>query len=352
MRYININDAKQTFILEEDIFDKNGLLLVSKGSALTEDIIQKIKTADFNIVAVSEASGSEEAVSKEEAPQESEAMSADDKSFMVNILKVTVTNIKLLGKDYFSPVKPLALECVNEIAQYEEAVSLLYKLSKIDAYTINHSIRVGLLSALISHWEESPKERIKKSFLAGLFSQVGKLGVPKSLILKTDPLSEDELKVIKSYTLYSDEFLKDLPFIDDEISAAILQSTEKLNGSGYPMGLRGTQISYLAQIVGVSNIFDAAINNKSYRSAISPFKIAAELFDDSIEQLSPKATIPLVKAIQSCFIGMKVELSNGETGEVVYMNKIDPTRPMVKVNDTIYDLSMGKEKLSITRMLP
>lgn len=346
MKYININDANQNFVLEEDILNDKGSTILKKGTRLNDRIIDMLRQTDNFIIAVSEA--------EPEEPKKTSDVSNNfsrEKEFITNHLKSSIENMKLLGKDAFAPIRPAALFYVDEIVKEDKAVELLYQMSKLDGYTMRHSIGVALVSALISFWEELKKSEMRSLFIAGLFSQVGKLGVPKDLILKTDPLTADELKVIKSYTLNSSEYLKDLSFINEDISLAILQSTEKLNGTGFPYGLKGEQISYMAQIVGVANIFDAAINNKCYKSAASPFKIATELFQDSLELLSPNATIPLIKAIESSFLGMKVELSNGEVGEIVFMNKLDPNRPLVQVGDKIYDLSMGREKLNIERML-
>ncbi len=343
MKYIDINDAKENLILAEDVFDNQGLLLAKNNTELTRDVINKMKKADVAIIAIIPQDGEEE--------EEKELLSEEEKDRIMNMIIQSISKYSLLGKDYFSSIRGIALEAASDLMLQDECIYILSEISKIDEYTINHSLRVSLLSALIASWEELDKKDIKKAYVAGLFSQVGKLGVPKELLLKTTPLTDEELLIVKSYTANSEQYLQRIPCINEEVKLAVLQSTEKLNGSGFPQGLKSPEICQLAQIIAVANIFDAAINKKCYKEAISPFKIAKELFDASIERLSPKATVPLIKTIQSTFIGMKVELSNGEVGEVVFMNKLDPSRPLVKVGDKIYDLSMGKEHITITKMM-
>ncbi len=340
MKYIDISNAKVGLVLAEDIFDNSGSLLAKSETVITEENLRMFQNAEIAILAV-----------EEEATQEDPyAISDKDKDKVMNLIVGQVTNAKLLGKDYFASIKGIALETISEVLIEDPALYILNQVYNIDSYTINHSIRVALISALIADWQKLDNKMIEKALVAGLFSQVGKLDIPKDVLLKTEPLNEEELTLIKNYTSYSDKYLDILPFIDQEIRLAIMQSTERMDGTGLPNGLKNEQISHLARIVGVANIFDAAVNDKCYKEAISPFQIATELFEESIEHLSPKATMPLIKTIEKSFLGMKVELSNGEIGEVVFMNKLDSKRPLVKVGDTIYDLSMGKEKLTITKM--
>ncbi len=340
MKYIDISNAKVDLVLAEDIFDNSGSLLAKKDTVLTNEIIEMFQNAQIAILAVEEPAKQEDKY----------ALSEQEKDKIMNLIVGQITKAKLLGKDYFGSVKGIALETISEVLIEDPALFVLNEVSKIDSYTINHSIRVALISALIADWQKLDNKNIEKALVAGLFSQVGKLDIPKDILLKRESLEEDELKLLRNYTSYSAKYLDILPFIDEEIKFAIMQSNEKMDGTGVPNGLKGDQISHLAKIVGVANIFDAAVNDKCYKDAISPFQIATELFEDSIEHLSPKATMPLIKTIEKSFLGMKVELSNGEIGEVVFMNKLDSKRPLVKVGETIYDLSMGKEKLTITKM--
>ncbi len=259
MKYIDISNAKVDLVLAEDIFDNSGSLLAKQETVLTEEIIQMFHNAEISILAVHEKAKKEDKY----------ALSDQEKDKIMNLIVGHITKSKLLGKDYFAPIKGIALETVSEILIEDPALYILNEVSKIDSYTINHSVRVALISALIADWQKLDNKQIQKALIAGLFSQVGKLDIPKEILLKKEPLDEDEIKLLKNYTSHSSSYLSLLPFVDEDIECAVMQSTERMDGTGLPDGLKGNQITHLARIVGVANIFDAAVNDKCYKEAIS-----------------------------------------------------------------------------------
>ena len=102
--------------------------------------------------------------------------------------------------------------------------------------------------------------------LASLFHDIGKFFIPDEILNKPSKLSDEELNYIKMHSTYSSELLKG-KFIED-ISQIVEQHHERLDGSGYPKGLKGNQIRIEARIIGVADSYDAMTTNRAYRSAI------------------------------------------------------------------------------------
>ncbi len=337
MKYLDIDNVEAGMFFGEDIYDEGGLLLYSKNTLISEEVLNRIRRIDLDLVMIL---GEDEIVIIED----------DQKDEIIKILQETISNLKFYGKDYFSDVKDICLNAVEKIKKEDLALRVLYDLKEIDEYSIMHAIRVGVLSAFISAKQDQEEEFISKAFIAGIFHQAGKLKISKDLLLKAEELSEKELNTVRSYINYTDDVLKNIDLIGAEISVGICQSTERLDGSGYPDGIKGNITHPIAKIVAVANVFDAAVNDKCYKKAVSLFKISQELFESSLDKLSPKATTPLIHAVESTYVGTKVELSDGRIGEIIFMNKYDAKKPLVKVNDEIIDLFMGEEKLSIVKM--
>lgn len=338
MKYVDIDSVKVGMILGEDFYDEAGLLFAAKNTKITLEILSRMKRMNQDLVMIADES-------------EIELISEDEKNEIIQTIMETITNATFFGKKHFAPVKLDVLAVINEIVLDDKALAILNDLSKIDDYTIKHSIRVSLLCALISRWQELPEDRFKAAILAGLFHQSGKLGLDKDLLQKQGKLSEEELELVRNYVSQSTKVLDNSEFISSDVLMGILHSTEMCDGSGYPDGIGKSIIHPIAKIVAVANIFDAAINDKCYKKAISPFQIASELFEASLDKLSPKATTPLIKAIESCYLGMNVELSDGRVGEIVFTNKFDPKRPLVKVDGEVIDLARDYKDVSIVRMI-
>lgn len=161
-------------------------------------------------------------------------------------------------------------------AQEEEKVFLemmriIYKLSEYRDYkTYEHTMRVGWLSARLADSLNMDKEFVLALEYAAPLHDIGKIGIPDSIILKPGKLSEQEFEVMKKHTIYGYELLKNSSTHVMKMAAEIaLNHHERWNGSGYPRGLKEEQIPVSAQIVGVVDSFDAMVTDRPYKDAVS-----------------------------------------------------------------------------------
>lgn len=332
MKYIDVSSLMVGMILGEDIYDDQGMLYASMNSKITFDMLKRIKNFDIDVIKTIEE---HEIVYIEE----------EEKNRMISkIFKIAKSSL-FYGKDLYGEIFDLIKPYWEALFVEEYSVYLLKQLDDIDDYTIGHSVRVGLISALIGTWQNLSEEKILDLSVAGLLCQVGKIKVDSELLTKADELSSDELKTVKSYVEGSDDLLDKIKFLSTDVIMAVHHSTVFLDGTGYPSNIDKRAVHPLAKIVSVANVFDAATQDKVYRKSVCPFTIADELFDMSIEKLNPSATTPLIENIKKCFMGLKVRLDNGEEGEIVFLNKFDSNKPIVKVGKKVYDLSRDDVKI-------
>ena len=156
-----------------------------------------------------------------------------------------------------------------------ELRSLLDKSEQKDTYTHNHSNRVQDLSVKIAHKLGLSSEINYTMSLASLFHDIGKFFIPDEILNKTSKLSDEEFNYIKMHSTYSSELLQG-KFIDD-IAQIVEQHHERLDGSGYPKGLKGDQIRIEARIIGVTDSYDAMTSDRAYRKGMSPETALEEL---------------------------------------------------------------------------
>ncbi len=157
----------------------------------------------------------------------------------------------------------------------DELRSLLDKSEQKDTYTHNHSNRVQDLSVKIAQKLGLSSEINYTIALASLFHDIGKFFIPDEILNKPSRLSDDEFNYIKRHSSYSSELLKG-KFVDD-IAKIVEEHHERLDGSGYPNGLKGDQIRIEAKIIGVADSYDAMTSDRAYRSGMSPESAIEEL---------------------------------------------------------------------------
>jgi putative nucleotidyltransferase with HDIG domain len=186
----------------------------------------------------------------------------------------------------------------RERAAHQATIRALVQAVDIkDRYTRGHSERVGRASALIARELGMAEERLEVVRFAGILHDVGKLGVPTRVLRKEGPLTPEERRVIELHPEYGHEMVRGIGFLG-EARAAILHHHERMDGSGYPYGLVGTQIPEFARVVAVADAFDAMTSTRSYRRA-RPVPVAlAELERCAGAQFDPLMVRALVRALE------------------------------------------------------
>ena len=145
-----------------------------------------------------------------------------------------------------------------------------------DPYTAGHQRRVGLIAADIARelgWE---KERADTMELIGLVHDIGKIAVPAELLSKPTRLSATEFELIKGHAQASYDILKDVQF-DVPVADIIVQHHERLDGSGYPRGLKGDEISPEGRLLAVADVLESMASHRPYRPALGIEAAIAEL---------------------------------------------------------------------------
>jgi HD-GYP domain-containing protein (c-di-GMP phosphodiesterase class II) len=145
-----------------------------------------------------------------------------------------------------------------------------------DPYTRGHSQRVAELSRDLAAAIGLPDSFVRTAHLAGLVHDIGKIGVPESVLRKAGRLTDDEFALIRQHPQTGYRILKDIPQIRD-LLPGVLCHHEAWDGSGYPAGLEAREIPLLARIVAICDSFDAMSSNRTYRDARPREQVFAEI---------------------------------------------------------------------------
>ena len=174
-----------------------------------------------------------------------------------------------------------------EQAYLDMVQTLRYTVEAKDAYTRGHSDRVSEYSVLIGEKLGLPEDQIKILRIGGLFHDIGKIGVPDRILLKTDKLTDDEYSEIKNHPSIGAHILGAATIFKD-IIPIVKYHHERYDGRGYPCGLKGEDIPYVARIAAVADTFDAMTSKRSYRDALNLDIVKEEIERCKGTQFDPK----------------------------------------------------------------
>lgn len=186
----------------------------------------------------------------------------------------------------------------------EKAVkSILKALDLKDHYTFGHSTRVAYLSLVVGKELGLNKQELYDLELTALFHDIGKIGVTDAVLLKPSRLDEDEFIEMKSHPEKSFEILAEFDeFVDVAFFAK--HHHERVDGRGYPSGLKGDEIPLFSRIIFIADTFDAMTSSRTYRKAL-PYQVA---YDELVEFSGSQFDENLVKHF---ITGMKKEEEAG-----------------------------------------
>ncbi|WP_006788068.1 HD-GYP domain-containing protein [Thiorhodospira sibirica] len=211
------------------------------------------------------------------------------------------------------------------------ALISLVRLKSLDEYTYMHSVAVCAMMTALAKQLQLSETDIHLAGMAGLLHDLGKVFIPMEILNKPDRLTDDEFYIIKSHPMSGYEVLTLRENeVDEKVLKVCLNHHEKIDGSGYPAGLKNDEINVFAKMCAVCDVYDAITSNRPYKAgwdpAISIHKMAS--WDG---HFNPRIFQAFVKTLGIYPIGSLVSLKSGKLGIVTEQSGQSLLKPIVKV---------------------
>lgn len=188
------------------------------------------------------------------------------------------------------------LRLQTETRKTFERISRL--LDERDHYTAVHSSAVAELAVKVARKMKLPEAEIEKIEIAAKVHDIGKVGVPDSILLKPGALTKDEWAVMKRHPVISAELIEGLE-IYTPVAEAVRREHERWDGRGYPGGLKGEEIPRIARVIAAADIYNALVTDRPYRRAFPPEKAREMLKELSGTDIDPAVAEALLAVLDS-----------------------------------------------------
>ena len=219
----------------------------------------------------------------------------------------------------------------ESILRNPDAMMLLNTLRQKGSYELGRAMDTSILMVTFGRFLQFPKERLDVLGLAGMLLDVGKTKLPDTVLQKKDMLSPDEYELVKAHVRHSVELVATSHALPPGVAEIIALHHERQDGSGYPEGIKGSEITIDGAIAGLVDSFSALTSARAYAEQASPsnalslmHKLRGKLFHEALVE-------QFIQCIGIYPVGSAVELNTGEVAIVIAQNLVRRLQPRVMV---------------------
>jgi len=280
------------------------------------------------------------------------------------LLQHVVEDIRAGNQMQIKVVESVIEDMVDSMVRNPDAMMWVARMREQSTVAYDHGLSVAINLVAFGRHLGFPKEQLAHVGVMGLLLDIGKIRIPRELLEKSTTLTPEEFKELKRHVLYSMEILNQTANVSPDVVEGVAQHHERMDGSGYPYGLTGKQITIYGKMSAIADTYAAITKKRPYAEPASPHDALQMLSNWSGTQFQADMVEQFIQSIGVFPVGSLVELSSGEVAVVITHNKQKRLRPKVlvvtdpdktprkhpSVKDLIYDVS--DNPLTIRRGLP
>lgn len=336
MRRISVKYAKEGMVLAYPVHDNYGNMLFDAHIKLDEDCLKILTSTEVAEVLLDDWRVADVPIEPLISPElEGRAAQALRRLMIESQGKTSISgsNINQVVRAVNDTAKEVASSTMGEVA--------IAGIVSQEDYMYIQPVKTATVCLLMGKSLGYSMPDLVNLGIATLLKDVGYIAIPREILHRPELLTEKELLKIRQHPSFGYELLSRHSSCSGEVANAVLQHHERWNGSGYPYGLKGADISRFAQIIAIADVCTALLSQRPGRKIYMPSETIEYIMAYSGVQFNPELVEPFVRQIPCYSSGLTVKLNTGEVGIVSDANLGFIGRPRVRV---CYDHEVGPVK--------
>lgn len=335
---VNFGQLEEGMVLARNV-EQNGKVLIKKDIPINKQMITRIRsllfTGDVEVYnkKIEKKSSKREAQYKKVEEEFNEIALKLPRTFrqLVNENDSAMNEIREFAQKIQNELKPGSL-VIKDIVLYGSGTDSIYR----------HGVNVAALSALLGNWLGIDKARISFLVYSAILHDYGKTKIDRELLKKEETLTRNEFNTIKNHAHIGYNIIKNISFFDTAVCYGVLMHHERLDGSGYPLGLKDEAIHPFAKIIAIADVFDAINSDRGYKKKKMPFEALQIVKNESLGKLDYEYAKVFLEHIVGYYTGEEVLLNTGEVCKIIQMNINDLEKPLILRGEDFIELEKEK----------
>ncbi|WP_442602288.1 HD-GYP domain-containing protein [Paenibacillus sp. KN14-4R] len=266
-------------------------------------------------------------------------------------MKVIYDDVRFTKKIPLWDIRQQILPFIMRSSEQQDVFTLFEQLQTKADYTYRHPICVSILAVRIGKWLQMKEPQLTQLAIGALLHDIGKTRLPPDLMDNEEPLLPAEYAYRKKHTHFGYQLIRDTVGTSRRQALIALLHHERLDGSGYPFGIRAGKFDYHSQIVAIADTIHHLISNRPQQAALPFYALLQYLHDQAFGKLEPRMIHLILDQMMQALLGRSVQLTDGRRAKVVMLNAYAQLDPLVQLEDgTFIDLNQMRT-LHIERLL-
>lgn len=335
MRFMKTNELTDGMIVGKPIYNEQFQVLQREKTFLDHDMIMQLKLMNYSGIYILDDFSKD--VDFREMLSEEARYEIKKHLDHMRMYPNDMVTMRDLDRCIDSLTDTILLTPLADIINFSD---LYYK----HEYNDTHCINVAILAGLIGRKLEFERFLLKDLIKSALLHDMGKFAIPNEILEKPGRLTVSEYELVKQAPMAGYNMFAGNAFVNSIVKTGLLQHHERFDGSGYPQGLQGEEISVFGRIIAIADVFDALISDRPFRKANAPVDAIRYLLEDR-----GQFDMNLVEYFLWCVVpypnGTTIKLTDGRDALVLHNYVEEPMRPKVKVIPTgeIVDLKEDEQ---------
>lgn len=331
MRLLSIRHVRSGMKLGKTVFTSDGKVLLGSGMVLNDRLIQGLIKSNVDSIFIEDDRTNDIIVRDVIRPQTRQTAIETIQKTIKQITNTNKVARRISVKDMGLHFQQVFHAILGDIMNNEEILAHLSTISTHSGGMYHHSVNVAVLSTAVGMSLGYNTQQLTELGIGALLHDIGKIDLPKELLDKKTKWNAEEEEIAKQHTMNGFNILRKQHDISLLSAHVALQHHERLDGSGYPRGLKKNQIHEYAQIVGICDVYDSLTTPRPWRKRFMPQDALEYLLGSGGHLFSHHLIDAFRRHIAIFPLGSGVVLNTGETGVVC---KVDPDychRPVVRI---------------------
>lgn len=350
------NRLKKGMVISSDVYTRSGVVLVPENTVVTKEVYDLLTRHFIDEVTVEYEVKTAPAPTPASAPPtpriDEKKLQEFTKTYKIaeETLSQNLKDIVNNDKDVdIASLLDLLHSIINKSDGDLNLCDLLFNMQHSSETLYSHSINVSLYAQLLGRWVNFTREEIELVSLAGLLHDIGHLKYPDA-DQQSFSLHEGMIKACHEQHPTFGYRLVQHKNVDFRIKQAILTHHERMDKSGFPLGVSFNNLNSIARAIAIADSYVTLITEEYGHPALTPFEALKKLQENDFNKYDSRYLMTFIDRIAQNYIQHEVLLSNGQTGVIIMLNKTDLTRPLVQIGSMFLDLALQTD-ISIKKIL-